>query len=112
MYTQDFTVKRGETFSKDIYFKDNNNQSVDLSEYTAKSQIRPSVENQQLIAEIECTVLGEEGIVHLELSKNITYNIPAGNYFYDLYLAKEETITYYLQGRFIVTKYITEPIDV
>ena len=111
MYKQDFTVKRGETFSKDIYFK-NNDKPFDLAEYTAKSQIRPSVESEELIAEIECSIYPEEGIVHLELSKDTTYSIPAGNYFYDLCLSKDEINIYYLQGRFIVTKYITEPPNV
>lgn len=111
MYKQDFTVKRGETFSKDIYFKSNNNP-YNLEEYTAKSQIRPSVESEELIAEIECSIDSNRGIVHLELSKNVTYNIPAGNYFYDLCLTKDDINTYYLQGRFIITKYITEPPNV
>ena len=112
MYKQDFTVKRGETFSKDIYFKNNDNSPHDLTDYTAKSQIRPSVESEELIAEIDCSIIPEEGIVHLELSKDTTYNIPAGNYFYDLCLTKDEVNTYYLQGRFIITKHITEPPNV
>lgn len=111
MYKQDFIVKRGETFSKDIYFK-SNNKVYNLSEYTVKSQIRPSVESDKLIAEIECTIYPEKGMVHLELSKETTYQIPAGVYFYDLCLTKEEVNTYYLQGRFIITKYITEPPNV
>lgn len=111
MYKQDFTVKRGETFSKDIYFK-SNNEPFNLTGYTAKSQIRPSVESEELIAEIDCTVYPENGIIHLELQKEATYNIPAGIYFYDLCLSKNEVNTYYLQGRFIITKYITEPPNV
>lgn len=111
MYKQDFIVKRGETFSKDIYFK-SNNKTYNLNEYTAKSQIRPSVESEELIAELNCIIYPEKGIVHLELSKEITYQIPAGTYFYDLCLTKDEVNTYYLQGRFIITKYITEPPNV
>ena len=110
MYKQDFKVKRGETFSKDIYFK-SDNEPFDLTGYTVKSQIRPSVESKELIAEIECTI-HEQGIVHMELSKEQTYNIPAGTYFYDLCLSKNEVNTYYLQGRFILVKYITEPPNV
>lgn len=111
MYKQDFRIKRGETFSKDIYFK-SNKEPFNLMEYTAKSQIRPSVESENLIAEIECTINPEKGVVHLELSKEQTYQIPAGNYFYDLCLTKNKINTYYLQGRFIVVKYITEPPNV
>ena len=112
MYKQDFTVKRGETFGVDIYFKDNNGETFDLSGYTAKSQIRPSVQNPELIAEIDCTVLGIEGTVHLELTKEQTYAMEAGNYYYDLCLSKDGVNSYYLQGRFIVTKFVTEPPDV
>ena len=111
MYKKDFTVKRGETFNKDIYFKVNG-KPYNLAGYTAKSQIRPFVESEQLIAEIECTILEEQGIVHLELTKETTYNIPAGIYYYDLCLTKDEVNIYYLQGSFTVKKYITEPPNV
>ena len=111
MYTKDFIVKRGETFIKDIYFKINDNP-VNLAGYTAKSQIRPFVESQDLIAEIECTIYNEQGIVHLELQKEITYSIPAGIYYYDLCLSKDDINIYYLQGKFIIKKYITEPPNV
>lgn len=111
MYKKDFTVKRGETFSKDIYFKIDG-KPYNLAGYTAKSQIRPFVESKQLIAEIECTTLSQEGIIHLNLSKETTYNIPAGTYYYDLCLTKNGINVYYLQGNFIVKKYITEPPNV
>lgn len=111
MYNKDFTVKRGETFTKNIYFKINDDP-VDLTGYTAKSQIRPFVESKTLIAEIECTIYNKEGFVHLELSKETTYNIPAGTYYYDLCLSKDEINIYYLQGNFIIKKYVTEPPNV
>lgn len=111
MYIKDFTVKRGETFSKDIYFK-TNGKPYNLAGYTAKSQIRPFVESKQLIAEIECIIYAEQGIVHLELDKEITYNIPAGSYYYDLCLSKNEINTYYLQGAFNIKKPVTEPPNV
>ena len=111
MYKKDFTIKRGETFRKDIYFKTEGNP-YDLTGYIAKSQIRPFVESKELIAEMECTIYPEKGMIHIELGKEITYNIPAGTYYYDLCLNKDEINTYYLQGAFIVKKYITEPPNV
>ena len=111
MFKKDFTVKRGETFSKDIYFK-SNNEVYKLTEYTAKSQIRPSVESEDLIAELQCTIIPEKGMVHLELSKEETYNISAGTYYYDLCLTKGQINTYFLQGKFIVVKFVTEPPNV
>lgn len=111
MYKQDFKIKRGETFSKDIIFK-SDNEIYKLTGYTAKSQIRPSVESNILVKEIECTVYPEEGRIHLELSNDDTYSISAGSYYYDLCLTKDDVNTYYLEGRFIVTKFITEPPNV
>lgn len=111
MYIKDFTIKRGETFSKDIYFK-TNGKPYNLAGYTAKSQIRPFVESKDLIAEIQCTIYNEEGIVHLELQKEITYNLPAGSYYYDLCLSKNGVNTYYLQGSFNIKKPVTEPPNV
>lgn len=111
MYIKDFTVKRGETFTKDIYFKIKG-KPYNLAGYTAKSQIRPFVESEQLITEIDCAILPEQGIVHLELPKEITYNIPAGTYYYDLCLTKDEVNIYYLQGSFTIKKYVTEPPNV
>lgn len=111
MYKQDFKIKRGETFIKDIYFK-TNDEPVDLTGYSAKSEIRPSLESDELIAEFTCEVQPIKGAVHMELSKEQTSQIPAGIYFYDLCLSKDGINTYYLQGRFIVNKYITEPPNV
>lgn len=111
MYIKNFTVKRGETFSKDIYFK-SNGKPYNLAGYTAKSEIRPFVESKKLIAEIECTIYNEEGIVHLNLPKEITYNLPAGSYFYDLCLSKDDVNIYYLQGTFTIKKPVTEPPNV
>lgn len=111
MYKQDFKVKRGETFSKDIYFKVND-ETYDLTGYSAKSQIRPSVESNVLIKEIDCTVYPEEGKVNLQLTKEDTYSIPAGSYYYDLCLTINDTNIYYLEGRFTITKFITEPPNV
>lgn len=111
MYKKDFTVKRGETFNKDIYFKIEG-KPYNLAGYTAKSQIRPFVESEELIAEIECTIYEQEGLVHLNLNKEITYNLPAGSYYYDLCLSKNGVNTYYLQGSFTVKKPVTEPPNV
>lgn len=111
MYTKDFTVKRGETFYKDIYFKINDKPYI-LNEYIAKAQVRPFLESKKLIAELECTIYEEQGMVHLELSKEQTNNIPAGTYYYDLCLSKDDINIYYLQGKFIIKKYITEPPNV
>lgn len=111
MYKKDFVIKRGETFNKDIYFK-TNGKPYNLEGYTAKSQIRPFVESKELIAEIECTIYPKKGLIHMELQKEITYNIPAGSYFYDLCLTKDNVNTYYLQGSFTIKKYITEPPNV
>ena len=111
MYEQDFKVKRGETFSKDITFK-SDGEIYNLDGYIAKSQIRPSLESDTLIEEIQCTIQPENGIVHLELSSQQTLEMPAGIYYYDLCLNKDGVNTYYLEGKFIVTKYITEPLNV
>jgi hypothetical protein len=111
MYKQDFKIKRGETFIKDIIFKVKD-ELVDLTGYTAKSEIRPSLESNELIAEITCEITPKKGLVQLQLSKEQTSQIEAGKYFYDLCLTKDDVNTYYLQGRFIVDKYVTEPPNV
>lgn len=111
MYKQDFKIKRGETFIKDINFKVKD-EPFDLTGYTAKSEIRPSLESNELIAEITCDINPIKGRVQMQLSKEQTSQIPAGKYFYDLCLTKDNINTYYLQGRFIVNKYVTEPPNV
>jgi hypothetical protein len=111
MYKHDFKIKRGETFSKDITFKADE-EVYDLSGYTAKAQIRPSVESETLLQDITCEVYPEEGKVTLQLTPQQTYTIPAGSYYYDLCLTKDEVNTYFLEGRFIISKFVTEPPNV
>ena len=111
MYIQDFKILKGETFSQDIIFQEDDTY-INLEGYTAKSQIRPFLGSKELTAEITCTVIPEQGKVNLSLTSEQTYSIKPGKYYYDLLLYKEETVTYYLKGKFIIEKTITEPPNV
>jgi hypothetical protein len=111
MYIQDFEIKRGETFSQDIVFKENN-VYINLEGYAAKSQIRPFLGSKELTAEFACNVTPELGKVNLSLTSEQTSSITPGIYHYDLLLYKDNVTTYYLKGKIIIQKTITEPPNV
>jgi len=108
MYTYDFKIKQGDVFRQDIYFITKDNKKIPLEGYTAKSQIRPYCNSPELIAEIHCRVHEDDGIVTMRLSSEETNKIKAGIYYYDILLNKNNDNEYFLKGKFIIEKHITE----
>ena len=83
------TCWQGKTFEKIFYFKDAQDNIIDLSGYTARMQIRPSVNSD--IVTIELTtennriiINGDDGSVTLYIADEDSANIVAATYKYDL----------------------------
>ena len=110
MYYYDFTVKQGESFIQDVNFKSKTTKEpiVFMESAKAKAQIRKHPGVDELVAEIACDFHYNQGKVSLYLDRAITSNIAAGIYYYDLTITEENNTIYYLQGRFIIKKHVTE----
>ncbi len=88
----DIEVRHGETFVSDTYtFNDENGDPVDLSAATAVMKIRPledetSAEELSLTDGAGITLGGPLGTVSYTIGNSDLNDIPAGRYFYDLFL--------------------------
>jgi hypothetical protein len=87
--------------------------SVDLSGYSAASEVRDSLTNGSLVAEMQFTSTEEdleEGKISLHIPAETMRDIPVGTYFYDIVLFKDESVVTYFIGKFVVTNKVTRNV--
>lgn len=109
MLVQNFEVIKGETFVNDVFIRVNN-KVCPLPNFTAYSEIRPYVGSKVLTDSFACEIFPDKGLIRMTLTKEQTNNLPAGIQHYDLLLINNETqeAVYYISGRLIIKKHITE----
>ena len=99
---------KGQTYSQNCFFKQGG-QPIDLTGITARAQIRPLENDEELIAAFDVTVEGSAGKVSLRLSDEVTAAICPGVYFWDLRMVDGQgEVGYYVKGKFIVSGRVTE----
>ena len=80
----ELTIEQGATFSTEVTVNDANGLAKDLSDYTARSQLRKSYYSTTAI-NFDVTITEPlDGIISMELSSNTTANISPGRYVYDV----------------------------
>lgn len=105
---QDLYCYKGQTFSQNLYFKQSGHP-YDLTNYTVKSQVRPSENSKTLIAEFDCSIDTELGRISLYLSNETTAALPDGAYAWDLKtIDGNDAVKYWVRGKFIVSGRVTE----
>lgn len=91
-----FQFKRGDTFSLVFEIKTNDGGVVNLDEYTARLQLKPSNKNNIVLTALsennELTIMGDAGFVYLDVDYNKTEHITPGLYRADLELTSAEGI--------------------
>ena len=108
MERYDFCVHRGATFVKSLLIK-KDGAPLDLSGWSAKSQVRPEPDSPDLICEMEITIVPEEGRIRLRIGQDVTARIPAGTYAWDIRVTDDEDAArYYLGGAFLVLPSVTQ----
>lgn len=107
MEVYDFTVSRGGTFRAMLRFKQDG-EPMDLTGYTAKSQVRVCPDGGELVAEMSAIVDPEESVVTLTIADEVTAGIASGVYVWDMKMTDPDGITrYYLGGQFSVLPTVT-----
>lgn len=109
------TIDQGETWTKRITWQDGLSVAYDLSNYTARMQIRKHyADNDKGLPLVSLTDTdgitlgdGSDNIV-ITIEDTVTENIPAAIYYYDLELiSPSQEVTKLLRGKAIVLAEVT-----
>lgn len=99
------TIDQGTTFTYNFTVSDTNGDPVDLSGYTANSQMRKSYSSSNATTFTCATSTGQ---VTISLTANQTANVVAGRYVYDVELtAANGAVTRHVEGIVTVTPQVT-----
>lgn len=111
--TYNIKVHQGETWSMTATIKDDNDTAVDLTDYTAKMQIR-NKPGGTLLKELATggsgiTINASTGEVALAMTATETAALAFREGVYDLYIeSSSNTRTYLIKGRFTVAQRVTQ----
>lgn len=105
-------IEQGSTFVKILTYKVNN-QIVDLTNYTARMQLRSNIESSATVIELttengRISLGGVNGTITLTISATDTANLDDTNGVYDLEIVSSGGIvTRLLKGTFIIDGEVT-----
>jgi hypothetical protein len=103
---------QGATFTRTVYWKDENGQPIDLTGYSARMQVRTqytaTTTTLNLVSPTSISLGGGSGSVIIVVSATTMAAVAAGDYVYDLEMvASNNIVTRLLQGTFKVTPEVT-----
>lgn len=109
--TYDFVIEQGATKVLRFVWKDSNGVPVDLSGYTARMQLRKTVTNPAVAAELTTEnggilLGGVDGTVDVEFSAELTAGLSKDG-VYDLELESAGVVTRLVQGNFTLSREVT-----
>lgn len=105
--------EQGATFRRRLSLKEDDGTVIDLSGYTARMQVRSTVESATAIVSLTTAngrieIDGPLGTVTLILTATETDALPAAAYLYDLELVSGTgDVQRLLEGRFVVSRNVT-----
>lgn len=107
------TADQGATFDRVITWKDSNGNAVNLTGYTAKSQIRTTYDSSTIVLEMSTangriTLGGVLGTITINVAA-ANMNFSGGQYVYDLELTSAGgTVTRLVMGTFTLRDEVTK----
>lgn len=99
-------IDQGATFSADLDITDENGDVIQLSGYTASSQIRKWYTSTKYV-EFTTAVNSDIGVITLSLTANQTALLTAGRYVYDVEITDNITISRIVEGIITVNPNVT-----
>lgn len=99
-------IDQGATFSADLDITDENGDIIQLSGYTASSQIRKWYTSTKFV-EFTTSVNSDIGVITLSLTANQTALLTAGRYVYDVEITDNVTISRIVEGIITVNPNVT-----
>ena len=108
----DITCDQGATFSRVITWKNSNGTPIDLTNYTARMQVRSNYPSNTVILSLTTensgiALGGVLGTITLAATATATGAIAADEYVYDLELITGSNVTRVVEGSFTVTPEVT-----
>lgn len=103
---------QGATFTRTVYWKDVNGNPIDLTDYSARMQVRAKYTSTtptlSLVSPTNISLGGGSGSVIVVVSATTMAAVTAGEYVYDLEMvASNNVVTRLLQGTFTVRPEVT-----
>lgn len=99
-------IDQGATFSADLDITDENGDMINLTGYTASSQIRKWYTSSKYV-EFTTAVNTDIGVITLSLTANQTSYLTAGRYVYDVEITDNITISRIVEGIITVNPNVT-----
>lgn len=108
----DITCDQGATFSRVITWKNSNGTPIDLTNYTARLQVRSNYPSSTVLLNLTTenggiSLGGALGTITLAATATATGAIAADEYVYDLELITGSNVTRLVEGSFTVTPEVT-----
>jgi hypothetical protein len=105
----DITCRKGDSFRLEITFRDTNNESMDLTGYEWKLDVRETdTSSQAIIEDTEFSYDGNSsGLLVVEATPNTMAAIDGGIYVYDLQSTNAGSVKTWLYGIFKVNEDVT-----
>ena len=102
-------VDQGTDYSTSITLTDDNDNLVDLTNYTANAQMRKTYSSSNAVS-FSVSLFGNTGIVQLQLTADQTANITPGRFVYDVYVRDTISNTHsrIVEGIVTVTPRVTQ----
>ena len=106
--TYNFTFEQGATFSRQLTVQDNGS-AMDLTNYSARMQLRSSVESTTIALTVTCAITNaSSGILTVSNTATQTMGVDAGIYVYDLEIESSAgVVTRLMQGTATITANVT-----
>ena len=107
----DFTIEKGATFRQNILWRDNAGGALDLTDYTARMQIRREFKSD-IIHEMTTenggiVITALTGEIDLLIEANVSDLFNSTSAKYDLELTKGSEVTRLIQGAAFITENVT-----
>ena len=109
---QEIFLEQGTDFNTSITLDDVNGVPYDLTDMEAKSQVKKSYYSSTPIAQFDISITADsavKGIINMSLDSEVTSNIAAGRYVYDVMIKDtSNTVTRILEGTLNVLPQVTK----
>ena len=101
---KNLTIDQGTTFSENLYYLDNSNVPIPLTDYTIDGQIQKSFTSANITAVFTTSITDSANAkFNISLTSGVTANIASGRYVYSVFGRTSNTVVKIDEG--IVTVY-------